>query len=96
VILYPVQGGGGRSTKERFGVTLTGTYNGSNREFALPEPVLHNPPNVAVRLYNGGRRVKMEEFELFESVPGAGLDRVRILQFAPRSTGRLFADYQAA
>lgn len=89
-------GGGSGSTDKRYGVPLTGDYNGSNREFAVPEVFLHTPPTEAIQLYHGGRRLKHEEFEVFESVVGGGFDRVRILAFIPRSKSKLFADYTPA
>lgn len=98
MILQPVTAGvDALRAQYRFGVELTGSYDASNRVFSFPEPVLHAPPSVAVRLYHGGRRMRSWEFEIFESVVGSGdLDRVRILAFAPNSTGVLFADYTAA
>lgn len=82
---------------QRVGVELDGVYDAANRIYEFPEPVVHTPPTVAVRLYHGGRRMRGSEFELFESVVGSGdLDRVRILSFAPNPSSVLFADYTAA
>jgi hypothetical protein len=76
---------------------LAGLYNRSNRDFVLPEPVVHSPPGPIVRVYHGGRRLNEWEYEVGESIPGSGiLDLVRLQQWAPGAHNRLVADYTAA
>jgi len=94
MILRPVYAGTGANAEKT--AELSGTYDGTNRIFELPEPVLHSPPIPSVKLYHGGRRMKHREFEVFESVVGSGLDRVRLTEFSPGPNAILFADYQAA
>ena len=94
MILRPV--GLAPSGNPKYGIELSGNYDGSNRVFEFPEPVLHSPPNRVVRLYHGGRRMKYLEFVIFESVVGGGYDRVRLTEFSPGPNAVLFADYQAA
>jgi len=84
------------SGNPRYGVELSGSYDGTNRVFEFPEAVVHIPPNQAVQLYHGGRRMKYREFVIFESVVGGGYDRVRLVEFSPGPSAVLFADYQAA
>jgi hypothetical protein len=99
MILEPVAGGGGGSLYStlRWNITLTGTYDGVNRVFTIPDPVVYTPPFPIVKLYHGGRCMKLSEFEVYENVPASGdYNRVRLLEFAPRATDLLFADYIAA
>lgn len=98
MILQPVSSGAQTwLSHQRVGIELAGDYDAANRVYEFPEPVVHTPPTVAVRLYHGGRRMRGAEFQIFESVEGSGdLDRVRILAFAPNPSSILLADYTAA
>jgi hypothetical protein len=79
----------------REGIFLLGSYDGMNRQFAIPEPAVHDPPRRQVKVYHGGRRLQGSEYIVRESVPGGGYDLVQLI-FAPQTTGRLYADYIAA
>jgi hypothetical protein len=83
------------SASIREGILLDGTYDSSNRIFALPEKVVNDPPRTIVKMYHNGRRMLPEEYEVYENVPGSGYDMVRI-SFAPQATSRLMVDYMAA
>lgn len=75
---------------------LVGVVDGHNRVFAFPVKVLHNPPTgYQVKLYHGGRRILSDDFVVYESLLGGGLDRVRLKWFAPRAND-LTADYVPA
>lgn len=82
---------------QRWGVELIGSLDGVNRTFATPEKFLHGTYNGGIpriRIYHNGRRLQEGvEFEAFESVPGAGYNRVRVLLFAPSQYSGLVADY---
>ena len=79
----------------RENIPLLGVYNEENKEFFLPEPAVHDPPGRQVKVVHGSRRLQYPtEYTITESSPGR-LDKV-VLVFAPRSTGRLYADYLAA
>ena len=96
MILQPTvaRGGGTATPKFREGVFLTGSYDGMNRLFSIPEPAIHNPPREQVKVYHGGRRLQGSEYEVKESVFGGGYDTVQLI-FAPLTTSRLYADYIA-
>jgi hypothetical protein len=80
----------------RENILLTGTYDSSNRLFSLPEPAVHDPPNRQVMVRHGTRTLQPNEYQVEESSPGSGLNRVRVLVFSPHQTSRLYADYLAA
>lgn len=88
--------GGALLLRIRENVALIGTYDNINKDFYLPEPAIHGPPRSQVKVYHGGRRLWTEEYEILESVPGSGYNLVRILQFTPQTTSKLYADYIAA
>jgi len=83
----------GYSSKNREGIPLSGTYNGVNRAFTLPEPAVIDPPKTILKLYHNGRRMHQSEFQAYESVPGDGYDLITIIAFAPQSTAVLVADF---
>jgi hypothetical protein len=85
----------GIADSERLNVALIGAYDGVNQDFLLPEPAMYAPPRYVVRVYHNGRRLWSGEYQLLESVPGGGLDSIRVI-FAPATPSKLFADYVAA
>lgn len=83
--------------RTREGVSLIGPCDGVNRMFALPEPAVHEPPKRQVKVYHGGRRLNMYEYDVLESVPGSGqYDRVKLTSWAPNPQNQLVADYYVA
>src|SRR5512137_2181252 len=81
----------------REGIPLIGPCDGLNRDFALPEPAVHDPPKRQVKVYHGGRRLNTYEYDVLESVPGSGLfDLVKLTSWAPYSQTQLVADYYVA
>lgn len=83
-------------TRTRENIPLVGPYNGINRLFALPEPAVHEPPKLQVKIYHGGRRLNAYEYSVIESVPGSGhFDHIQ-LAWAPTSKTQLVADYYVA
>lgn len=82
------------SERSREGVLLTGSYDNVNREFQLPvgDSAVHDPPRRIIKLYHNGRRLPITEYDVYESAPGSGMDRIRT-KFSPQPTSYLFADY---
>lgn len=81
--------------RSREGVPLDGTYDNSNRVYALPagDSAVHDPPRRIVKVIHGGRRLQYPlEYDVEESFPGSGINRVRV-KFAPQPESRLYADY---
>lgn len=78
----------------REGILLSGSYNGSNRVFTLPEAAINDPPKRQIKVYHGGRRLQPVEYEVLESFPGSGYDTIKLV-FAPQTMGKLYADYYA-
>lgn len=99
-LALPSEGGEGNLTLDssRENVLLAGAYNGINKDFYLPgsDFAIVDPPRKTVRVYHNGRRLLPEEYEILESVPGAGYDLIRIVRFTPNSSSRLYADYTIA
>lgn len=87
--------GGALLLRVRENIALIGVYDNVNKDFQLPEPAIHDPPRSQIKIYHGGRRLGTEEYTVFESIPGQGYNLVRILQFTPQTTSRLYADYIA-
>jgi hypothetical protein len=88
-----VLGVAGFSEATRENILLTGTYDGVNKDFYLPEYAIYDPPRKTVRVYHNGRRLLPTEYEVLESVPGSGYNLIRIKMFTPNSTSKLYADY---
>lgn len=88
--------GGALLLRVRENIALIGAYDNVNKDFYLPEAAVHDPPRSQVKIYHSGRRLGSQEYEVLESVPGGGLDLVRIKRFTPQPTSRLRADYIAA
>lgn len=96
ILALPAEGGGGGTTSAEVTSVLSGVIDGHNRVFALPVKVVHSPPaGYQIKLYHGGRRILSDDFVVFESVIGGGLDRVRLKWFAPRAND-VTADYVPA
>jgi hypothetical protein len=87
-----ISGGGGSTVDVRENRALVGDCDGVNRVFLLPEVAIQDPPQRQVKVYHGGRRLQVTEYQVKESVPGGGYDTVELV-FAPRSVSRLVADY---
>ena len=84
--------------RSRTGIFLTGNYDNSNRIFDLPggDAAVHDPPRRILKVIHGGRRLQYPlEYDVEESFPGSGINRVRT-KFAPQPESRLYADYVAA
>ena len=83
--------------KVRDHVVLDGALDGSNRVFTIPngEKALHSlTGGFKVKPYHGTRRLLTAEFVVEESGGvGTGYDQIRFLYFAPKPTGRVFADF---
>lgn len=79
----------------RFDVPLSGTQNGINRVFLLPEKFL--PSSISV--YHNGRRLTVlignaGDFSIGESAGlGTGYDEIRFVSFKPKDSSVLRADY---
>jgi hypothetical protein len=82
----------------RYNVVLIGTYNRYNREFILPEPVIHDPPNgIQVIAYHGGRRLNPWEYEITSTILGSGiLDLLRLTLWSPGPNNKIVVDYKRA
>lgn len=85
----------------RAGIVPTGTLDGDNRDFTLPENVLV----ATFALYHNSRRLLRAEVDspssgdyiLQESGgAGAGFDTIHFLRFKPIASSQLQADYVVA
>lgn len=88
---------GGSAANNRETIPLVGVYDGENRIFTFwnGEKVLYLPPSNTIALYHNGRRLRREEYRVFESVMGSGFDTIEIISFIPQPKSVIFADYTA-
>ena len=84
------------SESERFGIPLTGAYNGVNRDFTIPELILSDA-SASLRVYLNGQRLLHgvgNDYVVTESGgAGTGYDTV-IVAVPPQSYESLIADYR--
>jgi len=94
---FLIESAGITGVGEKQNVALTGSYDGVNRDFLLPEGAVHTPPRPVVKVYHGGRRLDPYEYEIQESVIGSGIfNLVHLTRWAPGPNNRLIADYAPA
>lgn len=90
----------------RYGVSLLGVKNSSNRTFTTPEKFLIDPQEgITLQVFHNGRRLqgglvadpRIADFYPAESGgPGTGFDTIFLLTFSPSVKSNLIADYTAA
>lgn len=84
------------SGRFRTGLDLVGVKNGSNLTFTVPggDKFTHNLPFLTIAVYLNGQRLRLiDDYVINESGgPGSGYDTV-MLEVAPRSADKLYADY---
>lgn len=98
--IFPLSSLSNRKT----GVPFTGTYNGMNRSFSLPNHYAH-VNGLSLDVFHNGRRLaesatadpRFGDFYCVESGGlGTGFDTIVLLTFAPSVRSILVADYQVA
>lgn len=99
-----ITGSGGSSLNFdifRENIQPSGPYDGSGRDYTIPDAAVHDPPRAQVKVYHGGRRlihgpiVDGGEYEMIESGgAGTGYDTIRLTAFAPKTNNKpLICDY---
>ena len=90
--------------QRKTGISFTGTLDGTNRAFQLPDRYLH-VNGLSLDVFHNGRRLveatlpdpRLGDFYCTESGGlGTGFDSIFLLRFAPSARSVLVADYQVA
>lgn len=90
--------------QRKTGIPFSGSLDGVNRQFLLPDRFVH-ANGLSLDVFHNGRRLveaalpdpRLGDFVCLESAGvGTGFDTIVLLRFAPSSRSVLVADYQVA
>lgn len=83
--------------KFRENVEVTGSLNGINLVYTIPDKAVHDPPRLQVKVYRNGQRLlpgPANDYEVSESGGvGTGFDTITLTSDPPLPGESLWADY---